>query len=136
MIATKNKLDYLIRRKKKRLEALKETMQSSNINWSKTQGRTNNNGTEDFIIYIASISREIKDLEEQRTEVLKEITEAIAQIKEPIIYINEVPADKVRDILTLYYIENLEVTKIAKKIKEDIPTVLYCINIKPLYNKL
>lgn len=132
MIATKNKLDYLIRRKKKRLEALKETMQSSNINWSKTQGRTNNNGTEDFIIYIASISREIKDLEEQRTEVLKEITEAIAQIKEPIIYINEVPADKVRDILTLYYIENLEVTKIAKKIKEDIPTVLYCINIKSI----
>lgn len=132
MIATKNKLDYLIRRKKKRLEVLKETMQSSNINWSKTQGRTNNNGTEDFIIYIASISREIKDLEEQRTEVLKEITEAIAQIKEPIIYINEVPADKVRDILTLYYIENLEVTKIAKKIKEDIPTVLYCINIKDI----
>ena len=132
MIATKNKLDYLIRRKKKRLEALKETMQSSNIDWSKTQSRTNNNGTEDFIIYIASISREIKDLEEQRTEVLKEITEAIAQIKEPIIYINEVPADKVRDILTLYYIENLEVTKIAKKIKEDIPTVLYCINIKSI----
>ena len=132
MIATKNKLDYLIRRKKKRLEALKETMQGSNIDWSKTQGRTNNNGTEDFIIYIASISREIKDLEEQRTEVLKEITEAIAQIKEPIIYINEVPADKVRDILTLYYIENLEVTKIAKKIKEDIPTVLYCINIKDI----
>ena len=132
MIATKNKLDYLIRRKKKRLEALKETMQSSNINWSKTQSRTNNNGTEDFIIYIASISREIKDLEEQRTEVLKEITEAIAQIKEPIIYINEVPADKARDILTLYYIENLEVTKIAKKLKEDIPTVLYCINIKSI----
>lgn len=132
MIATKNKLDYLIRRKKKRLEALKETMQGSNIDWSKTQGRTNNNGTEDFIIYIASISREIKDLEEQRTEVLKEITEAIAQIKEPIIYINEVPADKVRDILTLYYIENLEVTKIAKKLKEDIPTVLYCINIKSI----
>lgn len=130
MIATKNKLDYLIRRKKKRLEALKETMQGSNIDWSKTQGRTNNNGTEDFIIYIATISKEIKELEEQRSGVIKEITKAIQKIKEPITYINEIPAEKVKEILTLYYIENLEVTKIAKKLKEDIPTVLYCINIK------
>ena len=132
MIATKNKLDYLIRRKKKRLEALKETMQGSNIDWSKTQGRANNNGTEDFIVSIANISREIKDLEDQRTEVLEEITKAIGEVKEPITYINEVPADKVREILTLYYIENFEVTKIAKKLKEDIPTVLYCINIKDI----
>ena len=128
MIATKNKLDYLIRRKKKRLEALKETMQGSNIDWSKTQNRTNNNGTENFIIYIATISKEIKELEEQRTEVTKEITKAIQKVKGPITYINEVPADKVREILTLYYIEDLEVTKIAKKLKEDIPTVWYCIN--------
>ena len=128
MIATKNKLDYLIRRKKKRLEALKETMQGSNIDWSKTQSRTNNNGTENFIIYIATISKEIKELEEQRTEVTKEITKAIQKVKGSITYINEVPADKVREILTLYYIEDLEVTKIAKKLKEDIPTVWYCIN--------
>lgn len=128
MIATKNKLDYLIRCKKKRLEALKETIQGSNIDWSKTQGRTNKNGTENFIIYIATISKEIKELEEQRTEVTKEITKAIQKVKGPITYINEVPADKVREILTLYYIENLEVTKIAKKLKEDIPTVWYCIN--------
>lgn len=132
MIEKMNELDYLIRHKKKRLEALKESMQGSNIDWSKTQGRANSNSTEDFTILIANVSREIKDLEEQRSEVIKEITKAIQKVKEPITYINEVPADKVREILTLYYIENFEVTKIAKKLKEDIPTVLYCINIKDI----